>query len=200
MDIAGYSDRIQHALAFAAKHVPSHRATDRVLPSSPGLAGAGVALLLASHGADEATLVATILRPAVEGPVGQLDRIPAKFGPEVGELLRALAPLPLGWAVGIGGSEVRRRAPGLAAAEAGRVPLVMLGEAVHSCGIWVATARRLGPEYTDALPLGREVALDWYVQLAEAFERGAAASRNDLIRDLRRLGAALVRSLSRAEG
>jgi hypothetical protein len=200
MDIAGYSDRIQHALAFAAKHVPSRRATDRVLPSSPGLAGTGVALLLASHGADEATLVATILRPSVQGPLGQLERIPAKFGPEVGELLRALAPLPLGWAVGAGGPDVRRRAPGLAAAEGGRLPLVMLGEAVHSCGIWAATARRLGPEYTDAIPLVRGEALDWFVRLAEAFKRGAAASRGDLIRDLRQLSADLVRSLPRVEG
>jgi hypothetical protein len=76
----------------------------------------------------------------------------------------------------------------------------MLGEAVHSCGIWAATARRLGPEYTDDIPLVRGEALDWYVRLAEAFERGAAASRGDLIRDLRRLSADLIRSLPRAEG
>ncbi|HSE28185.1 MAG TPA: HD domain-containing protein [Gemmatimonadales bacterium] len=200
MDIAGYSDRIQHALAFAAKHVPAPRSMHRVVPSSPALAGTGVALLLASHGADEATLVATILRPSVQRPQGQLERIPAKFGPEVGELLRALAPLPLGWAVGAGGPEARRRALGLAAVESGRPPLVMLGEAVHSCGVWAATARRLGPEYTHDIPLVREEALDWYVRLAEAFGRGAAASRDGLIRDLRWLGADLVRSLPRAEG
>lgn len=195
MDTAGYSDRIQHALAFAAKHVPTRRATDRVVPTSPTLAGTGVALLLASHGADEATLVAAILRPSVQSPVGQLERIPAKFGPEVGELLRLLAPLPLGWAVGAGGPDTRRRALGFAGSEGGRAPLVMLGEAVHACGIWVATARRLGPEYTDDLPLVRGEALDWYVRLAEAFERGAAASRGELIHDLRRLGADLVRAL-----
>jgi hypothetical protein len=200
MDTAGYSDRIQHALAFAAKHVPPQRATARVVPSAPALVGAGVALLLASHGADEATLVATILRPSVQGPSGQLDRIPAKFGPEVGELLRALAPLPLGWAVGAGGREARRRALALAGMAAGRTPLVMLGEAVHACGIWAATARRLGPEYTGEIPLYRPEALEWYVGLAGAFEHGAAASRGELIRDLRQLGADLVRVLPRAEG
>lgn len=199
MEIAGYSDRIQHALAFAAKHVPTRRATDRVVPSSPALAGTGVALLLASHGADEATLVATILRPAVQGPLGQLERVPPKFGPEVGELLRTLAPLPLGWAIGVGGADVRSRALTLAGGGTGRSPLVMLGEAVHACGTWAATARRLGPEYTDGVRLERAEALDWFVRLAEAFERGAAANRGSLIRDLRGLSADLVRGLPRRD-
>jgi hypothetical protein len=200
MDIAGYSDRIQHALAFAAKHVPSRRTTDRVMPSSPALAGTGVALLLASHGADEATLVTAILRPSVQGPVAQLDRIPSKFGPEVGGVLRALAPLPLGWAVGAGGPEARRAALALARSEAGRIPLVLLGEAVHSCGTWAATARRLGPEYACQLPLRRGEALGWFVSLAGALEVGAAGSRVALVRDLRRLGADLLPALLRADG
>lgn len=200
MDLAGYSDRIQHALAFAAKHVPSRRISERVLASAPSLAGAGVALLLASHGADEATLVGAILRPAVQDPGGQLARIPDKFGPEVGELLRALVPLPLGWAVGVGGAEARRRAVALGSADSGRAPLVMLGEAVHACGTWVATARRLGPEYARDIPLVRSEAVDWFVRLAEALESGAAGNRAGLVHDLRRLGADLVRSLPRGDG
>jgi hypothetical protein len=195
----GYSDRIQHALAFAAKHAPSRRPAGRVVPHSPDLAGTGVALILASEGADESTLIAAILRPAVQGPRTQLERVPDKFGPEVGALLRTLRPLPLGWAVGMGGPDARDLALDLARGDDARASLVVLGEAVQTCGAWVTAARRLGSEYASGLPLDRAEAVGWLVGLAQALERGPAAHCTALVRDLRRLGVDLVRSLPSRE-
>ena len=199
MGCLGYSDRIQHALAFAAKHAPSRRPAGRVVPTSPDLAGIGVALIIAGEGADEATLIAAILRPAVQGPRNQLARVPEKFGPEVGTLLHSLHPLPLGWPVGAGGPDARELALALARGGDGRASLVVLGEAVQACGAWVAATRRLGPEYAGGIRLDRAEAVGWLVGLAQALEGGPAARCTALVRDLRRLGADLVRSLPMGE-
>ena len=64
---------------------------------------------------------------------------------------------------------------------------------------WVTAARRLGSEYAGMLPLDRADAVGWLVGLAQALERGPAAHCTALVRDLRRLGADLVRSLPPGE-
>jgi (p)ppGpp synthase/HD superfamily hydrolase len=86
--IAGYSDRINHALAFAAKHHDQQVRKGTRLPylTHP----ANVAIILTRYGCDESTVVAGILHDVVEDCVTKNytremleQRIAAKFGSDV---------------------------------------------------------------------------------------------------------------------
>jgi (p)ppGpp synthase/HD superfamily hydrolase len=88
MSPSGYSDRINHALAFAAKHHDQQVRKGTRLPylTHP----ANVAIILTRYGRDEATVVAGILHDVIEDCVGQAftaqmleQRIGEKFGREV---------------------------------------------------------------------------------------------------------------------
>ena len=86
MTTTGYSDRINHALAFAAKHHDQEvRKGTRLLPyfTTP----ANVAIVLTRYGADDETVVAGVLRDAVEdylrdgySPEAVRQRLADKFG------------------------------------------------------------------------------------------------------------------------
>jgi (p)ppGpp synthase/HD superfamily hydrolase len=86
--VTGYSDRINHALAFAAKHHDQQVRKGTSLPyvTHP----ANVAIILARYGCDEMTVVAGILHDVIEDCVSadytreMLERrISTKFGVEV---------------------------------------------------------------------------------------------------------------------
>jgi (p)ppGpp synthase/HD superfamily hydrolase len=88
MRITGYSDRINHALAFAAKHHDRQVRKGTRLPylTHP----ANVAIILTRYGRDEPTVVAGILHDVIEDCVREsytsemLDqRIGEKFGQDV---------------------------------------------------------------------------------------------------------------------
>src|SRR5215467_8065191 len=88
MSLTGYSDRINHALAFAAKHHDEQGRKGTRLPylTHP----ANVAIILTRYGCDEAIVVAGILHDVVEDCVSQAytadmleQRIGDKFGPKV---------------------------------------------------------------------------------------------------------------------
>jgi (p)ppGpp synthase/HD superfamily hydrolase len=88
MSLAGYSDRINHALAFAAKHHDQQVRKGTRLPylTHP----ANVAIILTRYGRDEPTVVAGILHDVIEDCVGQAftaqmleQRIGEKFGRDV---------------------------------------------------------------------------------------------------------------------
>ena len=86
--MTGYSDRINHAFAFAAKHHDRQVRKGTRLPylTHP----ANVAVILTRYGRDEETVVAGILHDVIEDCVREgwtremlEDRIAAKFGAEV---------------------------------------------------------------------------------------------------------------------
>ena len=86
--VVGYSDRINHAFAFAAKHHDTQVRKGTALPylTHP----ANVAIILTRYGRDENTVLAGILRDVVADSVrdGQTredleERIGAKFGQDV---------------------------------------------------------------------------------------------------------------------
>ena len=88
MTIQGYSDRINHALAFAAKHHDQQVRKGTRLPylTHP----ANVAVILTRYGCDESTVVAGILHDVVEDCVTKdytremlEERIGSKFGADV---------------------------------------------------------------------------------------------------------------------
>jgi hypothetical protein len=93
--IAGYSDRVNHALAFAAKHHDQQVRKGTRLPylTHP----ANVALILCRYGQDEETLVAGILHDVIEDCVRSEysremleSRIGSKFGDGVLEAALAV--------------------------------------------------------------------------------------------------------------
>jgi (p)ppGpp synthase/HD superfamily hydrolase len=86
--VSGYSDRINHALAFAAKHHDQQVRKGTRLPylTHP----ANVAIILTSYGCDETTVVAGILHDVIEDCVTKdytrdmlEQRIASKFGADV---------------------------------------------------------------------------------------------------------------------
>jgi (p)ppGpp synthase/HD superfamily hydrolase len=86
--IAGYSDRVNHALAFAAKHHDQQVRRGTRLPylTHP----ANVAIILTRYGCDESTVVSGILHDVIEDCVTKNftrdmleQRIGAKFGADV---------------------------------------------------------------------------------------------------------------------
>ena len=88
MKISGYSDRINHALAFAAKHHDQQVRKGTRLPylTHP----ANVAIILTRYGCDETTVVAGILHDVIEDCVSKNytrdmleQRIASKFGDDV---------------------------------------------------------------------------------------------------------------------
>ena len=109
MSITGYSDRINHAFAFAAKH------HDRQVRKGTGVPylthPANVAVILTRYGQDEETVLAGILHDVVEDCVREgytrealIDRIGEKFGGDVLETVLAVTErkldddgVPLSW-------------------------------------------------------------------------------------------------------
>lgn len=88
MAISGYSDRINHALAFAAKHHDQQVRKGTRLPylTHP----ANVAIILTRYGCDETTVVSGILHDVIEDCVTKNftremleERIASKFGADV---------------------------------------------------------------------------------------------------------------------
>lgn len=95
MSTTGYSDRINHALAFAAKHHDRQVRKGTRLPylTHP----ANVAIILTRYGQDEATVVAGVLHDVIEDCVREAmtratleERIGDKFGAEVLETVLAV--------------------------------------------------------------------------------------------------------------
>ena len=88
MSVTGYSDRINHAFAFAAKHHDQQVRKGTRLPylTHP----ANVAIILTRYGRDEETVVAGVLHDVIEGCVREgwsleklEERIGSKFGNSV---------------------------------------------------------------------------------------------------------------------
>jgi len=93
--ITGYSDRINHALAFAAKHHDQQVRKGTRLPylTHP----ANVAIILTRYGCDESTVVAGILHDVIEDCVTKdytremlEQRISSKFGADVLDIVLAV--------------------------------------------------------------------------------------------------------------
>jgi (p)ppGpp synthase/HD superfamily hydrolase len=100
MTITGYSDRVNHALAFAAKHHDRQVRKGTRLPylTQP----ASVAIILTRYGQDDDTVVTAILHGVVADCIREnytremlAQRIADKFGPRVLETALAITPRPL---------------------------------------------------------------------------------------------------------
>ena len=198
----GYSDRIGHAIAFAAKHAVASigrgaGAANTLIPP------ANVAVILARHGVDETTIVAGILAALLQGQPLTLrleleTKIPEKFGEEACQA--ACASLePRYESRGKERTWDARKMDQLAGlSQADRRTLeVCAAREIFLCGSVLTDLRRLGPEYLTAYaPGGALMLLGWFRDLVGVLERHPIGPRPSLLAELRDLTARFGTSLS----
>ena len=168
--MTGYSDRINHALAFAAKHHDRQVRKGTRLPylTHP----ANVAIILTRYGRDEATVVAGILHDVVEDCVSEayqredlVQRIADKFGPDVLDDILAITHRTKD-DDGVEFSSEERKADYLArlAATSDRAAWVCAADKIHNIRSIVADLRRtIEPETVwDRFAVGRSGTVRWY--------------------------------------
>ena len=197
-----YSDRINHAFAFAAKH---HRGPGSASPGSLGHP-ANVAVILARYGCDQPTVVAGILHHVLEDAAPHRremleHKVTEKFGPVV-------------LAIAIDASEPKFTARGderpwrarkhdflahLAVAEPRALDVITADE-IHRCGSTIAALRRLGAEYLPAVSqASSEETIWWYRSMTEVLASRPDWPQRAMLEEIRTLGSDLARSLQQRE-
>ncbi|MBI2795494.1 MAG: bifunctional (p)ppGpp synthetase/guanosine-3',5'-bis(diphosphate) 3'-pyrophosphohydrolase [Gemmatimonadetes bacterium] len=178
MALRGYSDRINHAFAFAAKH---HDQQVRKGTRFPYLTHpANVAVILTRYGQDDATVVAGILHDVVEDCVRDgmtresLERrIGDKFGAEVLDTVLAVTQRRLD-DDGVELSSEDRKADYLARLQQApeRARWVCAADKVHNGSSILADLRRT--EYPETVwarfSAGRDGTVRWYRQVHDRLE------------------------------
>lgn len=168
--MTGYSDRINHAFAFAAKHHDRQVRKGTRLPylTHP----ANVAVILTRYGRDEDTVIAGILHDVIEDCVREgwtremlQDRIAAKFGTEVLDAVLAVTKRRLD-DDGVEFSREDARTDYLArlAAAGDLARWVCAADKVHNAGSILADLRRtIDPDSVwGRFNGGREGTMLWY--------------------------------------
>lgn len=200
----GYSDRINHALAFAAKHYGA---------AAPAGAGMGyvvqpatVALILARYEADPVTIVAGILHHVLEEAAPQnVDVLEHKIAEKFGPVVLAVAKDAV---------EPKYDARGdvrpwriwkqdylghLTVAEP-RALDICIADEIHACGTTITTLRRLGVEYLRAMSnASSEQTVWWYRSVLEVMEARTDWPRRAMLDELRAISSALVRGIRERE-
>lgn len=175
MTIIGYSDRINHALAFAAKH---HDQQVRKGTRAPYLTQpANVAIILTRYGQDEGTVIAGILHDVIDDALrdGFLretlqQRIAEKFGADVLATIRSVAQRRTG-DDGVELDAEQRREDYLtrigSASDTARC--VCAAEKLHHGASLLADLRRtVDPTSVWArFPAGRDVTVRWYRRVVD---------------------------------
>jgi len=200
----GYSDRISHAFAFAAKHY---------VAAAPAGAGmdylahpANVAIILARYGCEEVTIVSGILhhvleetrpdrRPALE------QKISGKFGPVALAVARdALEPKLDRWGGYRPWQACKQEYLGQLAIAEPRALDICVADEIHACGSTSASLRRLGLEYLRTVSrAGSEQTVWWYRSMIEIVSARSDWPRRAMLGELRVMSADLVRSLRENE-
>ena len=174
MPTTGYSDRINHALAYAAKY--HDQQVRKGLRAPYFTQPANVGLILARYGRDDETVIAGILRDVVEDCVRDgvsatgLQRVAEKFGTALVDTLRAVTQRRLD-DDGVELSTDERRDDLLArlAAADERGRWVTAANALHDVGTLLADLARTDfPETVWGRATGgRDATLHWYRRLVE---------------------------------
>jgi hypothetical protein len=200
----GYSDRINHAFAFAAKY---HGA---VAPPGAGMDyvahPANVAVILARYGCEQATIVAGILHHVLEETASvhraELEqKIADKFGPVVLAIARdAVEPkLDRRGAERSWQSCKQEYLTLLALAEPRALDIIVADE-LHACGSTITALRRLGLEYLRTVSrAGSDQTIWWYRSMLEILDSRSEWPRREMLSELRVLSTDLVRSLRSSE-
>jgi (p)ppGpp synthase/HD superfamily hydrolase len=200
----GYSDRINHAFAFAAKY---HGA---VAPPGAGMDyvahPANVAVILARYGCEQATIVAGILHHVLEETTpehrGRLEqKIADKFGPVVLAIaLDAVEPKFDRRGTERSWQSCKQEFLTLLALAEPRALDIIVADELHACGSTITALRRLGLEYLRTVSrAGSDQTIWWYRSMLEILESRAEWPRREMLSELRVLSTDLVRSLRSSE-
>jgi hypothetical protein len=177
MTASGYSDRINHALAFAAKH--HDRQVHKGTRAPYGTHAASVAIILTRYDRDDETVIAGILQDVVADCVNEryspemLDqRIGQKFGGEVLESVLSVT-LQRADADGVDLSHDERREALLErlASASERARWILAADALLAVGATLANLRRtIDPNSVwSQLPMGKEGTARWYRAICDRF-------------------------------
>ena len=177
MPSSGYSDRINHALAFAAKH--HDRQVHKGTRQPYGTHAANVAIILTRYDRDDDTIIAGILQDVVADCVNErftrdmLDqRIGEKFGKEVLESVISVTLHRVDHE-GVEFSHDERREDLLDRLETAddRARWVLAADALHAVGATLANLRRTidADSVWSQLPMGKEGTARWYRSLCDRF-------------------------------
>lgn len=190
--ITGYSDSIHHALAFCAKHHPVPVSRHDV--HSPLLTTASIAVILCRHQADDATVVAGILKQLIDATPQPVipalhQNIARRFGGLIAGAAEAAAEPrfdPLGrertW------KATRFEALAKIAGASPRVADIWMASEIHTCGVALTDIRRLGVEYARTVtPAPPAELLWWHVALLEVLSGRGTEVRMSLQEELRQL-------------
>lgn len=200
----GYSDRINHAFAFAAKY---HGA---VAPPGAGMDyvahPANVAVILARYGCEQATIVAGILHHVLEENTAEHravleQKISDKFGPVVLAIARDAVEPKLdrrgeerSW------QSCKQEYLTLLAMAEPRALDIIVADELHACGSTITALRRLGLEYLRTVSrAGSDQTIWWYRSMLEILESRSEWPRREMLSELRVLSTDLVRSLRSSE-
>jgi hypothetical protein len=196
----GYSDRIHHAFAFAAKHY---------VPRAPATGGAdfiahpgNLAVILSRYSADQPTVVAGVLHLVLEEtlPVHRA-AMEHSIGTKFGSVVLAIARDAVESRFDARGSELPWRAikhgylAHLGVAEPRAVDICVADE-IHGAGLTLTALRRLGAEYVRTVSsASSEQTIWWYRSLLELLEERADWQRHEMLEELRVLSTDVVRAL-----
>jgi (p)ppGpp synthase/HD superfamily hydrolase len=197
MTITGYSDRINHAFAYAAKHHDRQVRKGTRLPylTHP----ANVAVILTRYGQDEETVLAGILHDVIEDCVNERytretleQRIGEKFGAVVLDTVLAVTHRLLD-DDGVPMSSEDRKADYLErlAAASERARWVCAADKIHNGGSLLADLRRTAfPESIwSRFKRGPEETVRWYRRVLDRL--GAVGFRTPIMEELREVVEAL---------
>jgi (p)ppGpp synthase/HD superfamily hydrolase len=200
----GYSDRINHAFAFAAKYYGA------VAPAGSGMDymahPANVAIILARHGCDQITIVAGILHHVLEESLPDkrpvLERkITDKFGPVALAIAKDALEPKFDRRGGERAWQARKQEylTQLAIAEPRALDICVADE-IHACGSTVTALRRLGVEYLRTVSrAGSAQTIWWYRSMLEILATRSDWPQREMLMELRLMSADLVRSLRQRE-
>lgn len=190
--INGYSDSIHHALAFCAKHHPER--VSRYDGHNPLLTTANVALILSRHQADDATVVAGVLKQLIDAtPLTAVAALQQNITRRFGGLIAAAAEAAAEPRMDPAGRErtwkaTRFEALARLSAASPRVADIWMASEIHVCGVTLTDIRRLGVEYARSLcPAPPEELLWWHTALLEVLAGRGAEARGSLQEELRQL-------------
>src|SRR5918995_1764495 len=195
----GYSDRINHAFAFAAKYYGA------VAPAGSGMDymahPANVAVILSRYGCEQITIVGGILHHVLEEATP--DKRPVlerKIGDKFGPVALAIAKDALEPKFDRRGAERAWQArkqeylTQLAIAEPRALDICVADE-IHACGSTMTALRRLGVEYLRTFSrAGSEQTIWWYRSMLEILATRSDWPQREMLMELRLMSADLVRS------
>lgn len=200
----GYSDRINHAFAFAAKYHAPRAPLEGAMSflAHP----ANVAVILARHGADEITIVSGILHHVLEA-TPSCDRADVS-----GKIAEKFGPVALAVATDAAEHHVDDRGELIPWTHRKRVLLnhllimeprsldICCADEIHDCGTAIALVERLGHEYlaVHGLPPAPQ-AMGWYGDLLDALDRRSDWPARAMRHELAALRSRLMNSLREDE-